>query len=156
MGGVSVQVTEPRRRPVRRLGPSQIKIYGFCCLFCAMSICTVLMKTNHVVRNSPAVYNLLFTLWRFHIMSTVAGPGDFVILTTHSSAPWCFERFDVGRWLPRSGRQSVVLSSQVWAAQAEMNSFVDDVCLLSFRLQQARFDTANAQKVFSRQGHRIS
>ena len=30
MGEVSVQVTEPRRRSVRRPGPSQIKMYGFC------------------------------------------------------------------------------------------------------------------------------
>ena len=33
IGEVSVQVTEPRRRPVRRPGPSQIKMYGFCRLF---------------------------------------------------------------------------------------------------------------------------
>ena len=37
MGEVSVQVTEPRRRPVRRPGPSQIKMYGFCRPFRAMS-----------------------------------------------------------------------------------------------------------------------
>ena len=36
MGEVSVQVTEPQRRPVRRPGPSQIKMYGFCHLFRAM------------------------------------------------------------------------------------------------------------------------
>ena len=30
------QVTEPRRRPVRWPGPSQIKMYGFCRLFRAM------------------------------------------------------------------------------------------------------------------------
>ena len=36
MGEVSVQVTEPRRRPFRRPGPSQIKMYGFCRLFRAM------------------------------------------------------------------------------------------------------------------------
>ena len=32
-----MQVTEPRRRPVRRPGPSQIKMYGFCRPFRAMS-----------------------------------------------------------------------------------------------------------------------
>ena len=37
MGEVSVQVTEPRRRLVRRPGPSQIKMYGFCRLFRAMN-----------------------------------------------------------------------------------------------------------------------
>ena len=36
MGEVSVQVTEPRRRPVRRPGLSQIKMYEFCRLFRAM------------------------------------------------------------------------------------------------------------------------
>ena len=36
MGGMSVQVTEPRRCPVRRPGPSQIKMYGLCRLFRAM------------------------------------------------------------------------------------------------------------------------
>ena len=30
MGEVSVQVTEPQQRPVRRPGPSQIKMCGFC------------------------------------------------------------------------------------------------------------------------------
>ena len=34
---VRVLVTEPRRRPVRWPGPSQIKMYGFCRLFRAMS-----------------------------------------------------------------------------------------------------------------------
>ena len=38
MGGVPVQVTELRRCPVRRLGPSQIKMYGFCRLFRAMFV----------------------------------------------------------------------------------------------------------------------
>ena len=36
MGEVFVQVTEPRRRPVRRPGPSQIKMCGFCRPFRAM------------------------------------------------------------------------------------------------------------------------
>ena len=36
MGEVSVQVTEPRRRQVRRPGLSQIKMCGFCRLFRAM------------------------------------------------------------------------------------------------------------------------
>ena len=37
VGEVSVQVTEPRRRQVRRTGPSQIKMNWFCRLFCAMA-----------------------------------------------------------------------------------------------------------------------
>ena len=36
MGEVSLQVSEPRRRPVRRPGPSQTKMYGFCRLFRTM------------------------------------------------------------------------------------------------------------------------
>ena len=50
-GRDSVQVTEPRRRPVRRPGPSQIKMHGFCRLFRAMpgisgSYATVNFKLN--------------------------------------------------------------------------------------------------------------
>ena len=46
MGEVSVQVTGPRRRPVRRPGPSQIKMYGFCRPFRAMSFCPLLLPTS--------------------------------------------------------------------------------------------------------------
>ena len=37
MGEVSVQITEPRRRPVRRPGPSQTEMYGLCRLFRTMT-----------------------------------------------------------------------------------------------------------------------
>ena len=47
MGEVSVQVAEPRRRPVRRPGPSQIKMYGFCRLFHTTVVClTVLWRIS--------------------------------------------------------------------------------------------------------------
>ena len=45
MGEVSVQVTEPRRRPVRRPGPSQIKMCRVCGPFRAMPL---LMRTKVV------------------------------------------------------------------------------------------------------------
>ena len=43
MGEVSVQVTKPQRRPARRPGPSQVKMYGFCHLFRAMKTFTALV-----------------------------------------------------------------------------------------------------------------
>ena len=49
MGEVSVQVTEPRRRPVRRPGPSQIKMCGFCRPFCAMDILVSSVSKRAVV-----------------------------------------------------------------------------------------------------------
>ena len=33
MGEIAVKVTQPRRRPVRRPGPSQTKMYGFAAYF---------------------------------------------------------------------------------------------------------------------------
>ena len=49
MGEVSVQVTEPRRRPVRRPGPSQIKMYGFCRPFRAMFTVSASTGSNGIL-----------------------------------------------------------------------------------------------------------
>ena len=54
MEEVSVQVTEPRRRPVRRPGPSQIKMCGFCRLFRAMKIAELTAGSDDKTQRSPA------------------------------------------------------------------------------------------------------
>ena len=65
---------------------------------------------------------------KYTLLSTVAG-GAFVVCITLSSAPWCFEHCNIGRWLQTSGSWSVVLKSRIWSYPGgDKYSFVDDVC----------------------------
>ena len=65
MGGVSVQVTKPRRRSVRRPGPSQIKMmYGFCRLFFYFAQCVHFLFRPSAVADSEERLNLYDVLIR--------------------------------------------------------------------------------------------
>ena len=56
----------------------------------------------------------------------------FVVCIALSSAPWCVEHCDIGRWLQTSGRWSVVLTShESGATQAEINIHLSMMSALS-------------------------
>ena len=107
MGEVSVQVTEPRRRPVRRPGPSQIKMHGFCRPFRAMSHHLFFPKTGN---NS---YEINFTGCQVNVdVDFFLVICHVISLTRHIPVP-CVYLQEMQQLSTRSRRLCCLTSTQV-------------------------------------------